>query len=282
MSGNLSIEVVQSPWLEAILADPIEKTPLERKGNSYHSQSGAVYHIKDGVPDFRVHINQQEEEWNKGQDAYESWMNNYFDRGEKNIGHYPGEKQRDAPMYEKLSLEGKVLDVGGNLGAIRQYMGESQEYCSVDPFITVPKLATGRKRFFENYPMHKPINFIGGFAEFLPFKDGSFQTVNMRSCIDHFFDPKHSLLEANRVLSENGKLIIGMTVDVKSAKNFLKEAARSVLNIFTDRYKDDHIWHPSRKDIVELCNECGFALEDEIWQNENVWYASFRKTAIQL
>jgi ubiquinone/menaquinone biosynthesis C-methylase UbiE len=280
MSDNLSIKIVQSPWLEAILTDPVSKAPLIKKDNSYCSQDGNVfnvYYIKETVPDFRVHINQQEEEWHKGQDAYESWMNKYLDNAEKNSQYYPDEKKRDEPMYKRLALEGRVLDVGGNLGAIRQYMAQEQEYCSVDPFINVYKLAAGRKKFFASYPMHLPLNFVAGFAEFLPFKSCSFNTVNMRSCIDHFFSPEDSLLEAHRVLDSNGKLIIGMTVKVKSVKNFLKETARCILNVFTDRYRDDHIWHPSKDEIVELCCKCGFKAEDEIWQNENVWYGSFRK-----
>jgi ubiquinone/menaquinone biosynthesis C-methylase UbiE len=159
---------------------------------------------------------------------------------------------------------------------------DNQEFCSVDPFIDVYKLAEGRSNLFKNYPLHLPLNFVAGYAEFLPFRSSTFNTVNMRSCIDHFFNPELSLLETYRVLKDNGKLIIGMTVDVNSMKNFLKETGRKILNLFTKRFQDKHIWHPSRYELIAMCKKCGFDLEDEIWQNENVWYASFRKISTEL
>ena len=277
MNRKLFVEIVQSPWLEAILADPVSKTILIKKGNSYHSENGAVYEIKDKVPDFRVHVNQQEEEWEKGQQVYECWKQKQFEIAENNIDQYLQEQKRDAPMYEKLVLEGRVLDVGGSLGNIRKYMTENQEFCSLDPFAGVHKLAEGKANLFKHYPLHLPLNFVAGFAEFLPFSASSFDTVNMRSCIDHFFDAEQALHEATRVLKNNGKLIIGMTVKVKSIKNTIKESARKVLNVFTNRFRDEHIWHPTKNEMVSLCKKCGFEQEDEIWQNENVWYASFRK-----
>jgi hypothetical protein len=97
MNKNLSIQIVQSPWLEAILADPVSKTPLIKKDNSYCSQDGNVhnvYYIKETVPDFRVHINQQEEEWKKGQDVYENWKLKYLLNAEKNSGFYPEEQKK--------------------------------------------------------------------------------------------------------------------------------------------------------------------------------------------
>ena len=277
VNAELSVKIIQSPWLEEILSDPISKKALTKNGNSYTSENGASYHFKDAVPDFRVHINQREEEWQKGQDVYEQWHLKYLLNAEKNNNFYKDEQARDEPMYKKLVLEGRVLDVGGSLGHIRKYMADNQEYCSIDPFAGAYKLAEGKKSLFKNYPLHQPLNFVAGFAEFLPFSASSFDTVNMRSCIDHFFDAEQALHEATRVLKNNGKLIIGMTVKVKSIKNTIKESARKVLNVFTNRFRDEHIWHPTKNEMVSLCKKCGFEQEDEIWQNENVWYASFRK-----
>lgn len=259
------------------MADPVSKSSLIKKANGYYAEDGAFYPLIDNVPDFRVHVNQQEEEWKKGQDAYEGWKLKQLLKAENNEELYPNEQKFDAPMYEKLQLEGRVLDVGGSLGNIRKYMNENQEFCSLDPFAGVYKLAEGKKLLFKHYPMHLPLNFVAGFAEFLPFKPESFDTVNMRSCIDHFFDPEGALKEANRVLTGNGKLIIGMTVKVNTVKNLIKETVRSILNIFTNRFRDDHIWHPTKNEIILLCKQCGFESEDEIWQSKNVWYGSFRK-----
>lgn len=282
MEANLTVEIVQSNWLEEILADPISKTTLKKNSDIYYSENGFSYKIKNRVPDFRIRLNQFDNEWQKGQDVYEQWMLKYLNNAENDNNYYPEEQKRDAPMYQKLVLEGRVLDVGGSLGYIRKYMTENQEYCSVDPFIDLHKLAEGKKNLFKNYLSDQQLNFVAGYAEFLPFGTSTFQTVNMRSCIDHFCNPELSLLEANRVLKENGKLIIGMTVKVNSTKNIIKEAARKILNLFTKKFQDKHIWHPSRNELITMCSKCGFDLEDEIWQNENVWYASFRKNSTDL
>lgn len=270
--------IVTETWLKNILCDPISKSPLELVNESYYvNKDGFAYSVHKDVVDFRIRLSQSEHEWLEGQEEFEKWMISYLDNAEKNKQFYSIEQKADTKMYEKLKLEGRVLDVGGQMGHIRKYMSKNQEYCSIDPFISVVDLVEGRNNLFDNYPLSTPLNFIGGYAEFLPFKSLVFDTVNMRSCIDHFFNPELSLLEANRILKEDGKLIIGMTVEVSSLKFVLKERLRSFLGLFTKRYRDHHIWHPTRDGIISMCKTCGFELEDEIWQSENIWYSSFRK-----
>lgn len=274
----MKVKVVTQTWLKSILCDPISKNSLELVDESYYiNKDGFAYSIRKEVPDLRIRLSQSEHEWLEGQKEFEKWMISYLDNAEKNIFFYSIEQKADSKMYEKLQLEGRVLDVGGQLGHIRKYMKENQEYCSIDPFVNVVDLVDGKENLFNHYPLATPLNFIGGYAEFLPFKSMVFDTVNMRSCIDHFFNPELSLLEANRVLNINGKLIIGMTVEVRTFKFVLKESLRSILGVFTKKYRDHHIWHPTRESIIAMCKTCGFELEDEIWQSENIWYSSFRK-----
>lgn len=133
------------------------------------------------------------------------------------------------------------------------------------------------KKIFDHYPLLTSLNFIEGYAEFLPFKSIVFDAANMRSCINHFFNPELSLLEANRVLSINGNQIIGMTFEIRSFKFILKESLRAVSGVFTKKYLDHHICHPIRESVIAMCKTCDFELEDEAWQSENIWYSSFRK-----
>jgi SAM-dependent methyltransferase len=274
----MKVKVVTQTWLKNILCDPISKNSLELVDESYYlNKEGFAYSIRKQVPDLRIRLSQSEHEWLEGQEEFEKWMISYLDNAEKNKLFYSIEQKADSKMYERLQLEGRVLDVGGQLGHIRKYMKENQEYCSIDPFVNVVGLVDGKENLFNHYPLSTPLNFIGGYAEFLPFKSMVFDTVNMRSCIDHFFNPELSLLEANRVLNINGKLIIGMTVEVRSFKFVLKESLRAVLGVFTKKYRDHHIWHPTRESIIRMCKTCGFELEDEVWQSENIWYSSFRK-----
>lgn len=265
-------------WLKNILVDPISKQKISKNGVFWSSSSGFMYNEHNGIPDLRIRFTQTEKDWKKGQDFFEKWMKaNYLSKGESDDSFYKNEILRDAPMYKQLVLDGRVLDVGGQMGHVRKFMNLNQEYCSIDPFITVPFLVKGCKNLFKNYPYHIPLNFVGGFAEFLPFKDACFDTVNMRSCIDHFFSPEVALLEAYRVLRPGGKLIIGMTVEKSGVKDKLKNQLRNVLGLFNNSFKDHHIWHPTYKGLIDLCSSKNFSLKKEIWQTSSIIYTEFRK-----
>lgn len=273
---NLEVPVVISEWLQCLLVDPLSKKPFVQQGEAgFRAPCGFIYQYKDGVPDFRVRFAGSVDEWQQGQSAFESWLDKYFDQGEADADFYKNEQAKDAPVYEALKLRGRVLDVGGQLGHIRKYMEPNQEYCSLDPFVGVHLRATNRPNLFASYPLSIPINFVGGYAEFLPFQDDSFDVINMRSCIDHFFNPEIALLEAFRVLKKEGQLIIGLTLEGRSWKSMIKEFVRPIISIFMPRYRDHHIWHPTYENLIKLCNGCGFDLKKEVWQTPDILYASF-------
>lgn len=148
------VPVTISPWLRALLVDPISKMPFtEQTADSFKAPCGFLYRYRDGVPDFRVKMTISAQEWLAGQIAFESWIDDYFNNGEADATFYKREQARDRPMYEAMKLSGRVLDVGGQLGHIRKYMNSDQEYCSIDPFIEVHVRARNRKNLFANYPV---------------------------------------------------------------------------------------------------------------------------------
>lgn len=275
---ELKIPLVVSPWLRELLVDPVSKKAFVESGpDGFLAPSGLKYRYVGGVPDFRISLAKGAQEWLDGQVAFEEWIDGYLRKGEVDPDFYRREQSGDAPIYQALKLEGRVLDVGGLLGAIRKYMAPDQEYCSMDPFISAVEKVRGRKNYFASYPMGSPLNLVGGFAEFLPFKDASFDTVNMRSCIDHFYNPEIALLEAFRVLKEGGKLIVGISLHGRTLKSKAIEAAKEIVGVVVPRYRDHHIWHPSHEGLIALCASCGFDVEREVWQSPDVIYASFRR-----
>ena len=279
MSTNeekLEVPVTLSEWLKSILVDPLSKKHfVQQNTQGFRTPCGFQYRYRDGVPDFRVRLASGTGEWLKGQLAFESWIDSYFDKGEADANFYKREQVQDGPVYEAFKPQGRVLDVGGQLGYIRKYLEPNQEYCSIDPFVGVHLRASKRPNLFANYPLATPINFLGGYAEFLPFQDCSFDVVNMRSCIDHFFNPEIALLEAFRVLKNDGQLIIGLTVEGRNWKSRVKEFVRPGVSVFFLRYKDHHVWRPTYEGLVKLCGFCGFDLTRELWQTADVLYASF-------
>lgn len=275
---SLNVAVTLDPWAREILVDPISKKPfVATDSEKFSSEIGIQYQFTDGVPDFRVGMRKVSKDWAEGQVEYEKFLNKYLDNGESDPNFYQQEQQVDAPMYERLPLLGRTIDVGGGLGTIRQYMSPEQEYISIDPSVGIHQKAANRPQLFSAYPMSKPLNLVWGFAEFLPFQDDSFDTVNMRSCIDHFANPEQALLEAYRVLKSEGKLIVGISVENQNIKGVIKNTIKDLRGALLPQFKDHHIWHPTYDGLVSLCDGCGFSLVDYIWQSEEVVYCAFAR-----
>ncbi len=273
----MNVNVCFDDWLRVITVCPLSKKKLLNSNGVFKSECGFVFYYRNGVPDFRVNVEKNQSDWAKGQAEFENWLSRYLDKGEAEGGYYEREIKADSKVYECFDLGGRVLDVGGQLGQIRIYLDWSQEYCAVDPFVGVHKIAEGKNRFIEKYRLDRPLNFIGGFAEFLPFDSHSFDLVNMRSCIDHFFNPYLALFEAYRVLRPGGKLLIGIKLDPVSKVGRLKELCRPIAGIINKKYVDHHIWHPSYEGLLQLCSKTGFTIEKEVWQTEDIVYGLFKK-----
>lgn len=277
---NNNVNIVFDSWLKDIIVDPLSKLPLYHLDPlSFSSSCGFSYKYSEGIPDFRVNLSNFLDEWAFGQNEFEEWFLSYLEKGEADPDFYRNEVRRDSPIYEEFGItkKGRVLDVGGQLGHIRKYLAPNQEYCSIDPFIGAHRLAANKKVLFSTYPLDKPLNLIAGFAEFLPFREMSFQVVNMRSCLDHFFNPQQALLEAFRILQPGGYLIIGLTLEGQTTKAKIKDLIRPIAGTLFHKFQDHHMWHPTYANLNSLTNNCGFTLVEEFWQTPDVLYALFSR-----
>jgi ubiquinone/menaquinone biosynthesis C-methylase UbiE len=275
---ELKVALTVSPWLKQILVDPVSKKPfIGHQEDTFDAPCGFSYRYKAGAPDFRAGLVKVAQSWAEGQKEYEEYYAKYLNLGEADHRFYLEEHRRDAPMYAKLELLGRVLDVGGGLGHIRKYLQPEQEFVSIDPAVGIQAKADNRPHLFAAYPLATPLNLVWGFAELLPFQDQAFDTVNMRSCIDHFANPEQALLEAYRVLKPQGRLIIGMTVKSPTLPGRLKDTVRDMRGLLLPQFRDHHIWHPTYQELIGLCEGLGFARLQAIWQTEEVVYAAFER-----
>ena len=163
-------------------------------------------------------------------------------------------------------------------------------------------------RFTEHYAASRSAAHVQANAEFLPIRDTSFDTVHMRSCLDHFAAPQLALLEAYRVLRKGGALVIGLSleggyklgddsVEEKVATTTVGRAKRTAIDALKKnpaafqkamalRAKvlggdhDHHIFHPTHDNLMAMTAAAGFRFDKELWQSgyHNVLYLQVRKS----
>ena len=163
--------------------------------------------------------------------------------------------------------------------AVDNGINENQKYLCCDTFINVFDSIAKRPNLLKTYPfLNDEMNFISCDAEFLPLKSLSFGTVHKRSVIDHFLNPELALIEAYRVLEQNGCLIVGLYVHggkdgketfVQHTKEFIKLL---LPYIGITKYQDHHVWHPEYIDLINLIRSCGFEIDKTYWQTDDICY----------
>jgi SAM-dependent methyltransferase len=266
------ISVKLDGWVREILCDPISKSRLTIESGWLISDYGRRYPIVDGIYDLRAlnaNAGSVAAEWKSGQHAYEKWSDGLARHSSED---YAAQRQKSEDVYREISISGRCLDVGGNDGRLRGFLSPEQEYLSIDPFIEIVKEPRSVE-YRHVYPfVDQPLNFIASLAEHLPFVSKSFDTVHIRSALDHFLNPELALHEAFRVLRTDGALVVGLLVkggrtgkDNHTAR--LKEAVRSILvGAGFRRFKDHHIWHPTYSELCTLIAATGFRIEKTHWQ----------------
>lgn len=267
--GNLDPRVV------AILADPITKQPVPP----------TAFPLVGGVLDARIFLKNTHGfiPWAKGQENYEASEGS--DELSSDVKPYLAEIEYDRPVYEHFALNGAVVDIGGGVGTVREFLPDSAWHVSIDPYINAEQeMCTAKKEAYRC--LSKPLNFIAATAEFLPFVAESFDWAHMRSVLDHVQVPDLALREALRVLKSDGRVLVGLYVEGgKSgrigAKRRAKDAIKKGLNLFgIDRWKDYHVWHPTFQGLLRLVESNGFAVEDVYWQphwRDQVCYVCAKK-----
>jgi SAM-dependent methyltransferase len=275
-TGPSAASTFLDEWAAGLLAHPVTKAPATPND----------FRFVNGVLDARVFLRNTFgfREWFVGQARYE--IGEAVGKGYENkVESYKREVEYDRPTYDHFRIAGDVLDVGGGVGTVREFLSEGTRFISIDPSIDAPFRVTKPK--LEAYKcLARKLNFVCGSGEFLPFRSESFDWIHMRSMLDHVQIPDLVLMEAHRVLRPDGSLLVGLYVEGgKSGKKplvrLLKDAARQALELIgVEKYKDFHMWHPRYAQLLKLIGDNGFRVRDAYWQphwKDQVVYVSAQK-----
>jgi ubiquinone/menaquinone biosynthesis C-methylase UbiE len=153
--------------------------------------------------------------------------------------------------------EGRVLDLGCGTGFNQRFLSNGQTYVGIDPL-----RLKGAKQY--NFP------FLLGMAEYLPFRDNSFDSAVCIATLDHVGDPGMVVSESLRILRPGGVLGIMNKGEIEGGR-FARYAVylrlglrklrygniaglkRGLLEVITGAEDDFHMHHFDRDSLRALC-----------------------------
>jgi SAM-dependent methyltransferase len=127
-----------------------------------------------------------------------------------------GDRQDAAQFAEFSELTGIVLDVGCGPQAAPSYSeGFDGTFVGIDPLAGT---------------VARSIPFVQGIAEFLPFRDATFDRVLFAASLDHLLSTERALAEARRVVRPDGAVTIwlGEVPEPPGIGEHLRAAARKL------------------------------------------------------
>jgi ubiquinone/menaquinone biosynthesis C-methylase UbiE len=196
---------------------------------------------------------------------------------------------------EEFRIKGSVLDVGGHQGKLRHFLSSSDIplYVSADPYVESFAAIDSCPDLLKAYPnLSQPCNFIACYGENLPLKSKTFDWVHIQSVLDHVHDAYRVMVEAYRVLKDDGMVLIGLAISggrstleadrsekptyvspfVPKVLRLFKslgmiKAAKYQLKVFSSKPLDDgHMCRWEYENLVDLLKSTNFTITKEHWQ----------------
>ena len=170
------------------------------------------------------------------------------------------QRSRHAFVMELIAGEGPVLDVG---------CGSSRIIGGLPPGSVAVDILHRKLRYAKRF--NRPLARASGFA--LPFRDASFSCVLCSQVIEHVPKDSPILDELCRVLAPGGRLVLG-TPDYA---NWQWVTIEKLYGLVPGGYKDEHISHYTRDELLELMAARGFDFEEERYILQGELIQAYRK-----
>lgn len=246
-----------------LFVDPVTKSPVQLKGNELVVDgSGTAYDNKAGfwnfIPKDLNVLNSRI--WKVWQQLQDNGVVAYDNNPTSNLG--VGPRKDFISFGEFCDYKGLVLDIG--VGP--QEMPTHFEYVkSPNPYNVI-----GLDPLEGQQPRRFP--FVQGLGEYLPFGDKLFDRVLYATSLDHFMNPVETLVEAKRVLKDDGIICIWMgEKDINAPKP--KESPEWYKKLEVPEGAQDP-FHYKRFNVSELKKylvEAGLKIQEEIEMKVDEW-----------
>lgn len=144
----------------------------------------------------------------------------------------------------------KILSIGGGGNSpTLDYLSRSLEYlCVLNPSERDLKMWSMKE------PLDNRILLVRGVGELIPFKNASFDLVEIPSTLDHCFDQKKVLEECFRVLEQNGKVAI----TGGNNQSWYRKLVAYLKIPFNDVHDHHHTMHLEPRILKSLLVSVGF------------------------
>jgi SAM-dependent methyltransferase len=175
------------------------------------------------------------EGWSERLDQMEEWYRELLAGGHAEARDSLDNDYR--PHREFLGrLRGRVLDVGGGAGLAARFLSPDCDHCVIDPSAVweEPNWA----EFAGRYRAHRPVEFVKGTGEDLPFSDASFDAVLALWTLNHARDPGRCMREIARVARPGAPALVVLEDMVPTWSDVMHFTAKRLANRFGGRFPD--------------------------------------------
>jgi SAM-dependent methyltransferase len=157
-----------------------------------------------GTVDLQSKLKILSDDWRARQSEMENWYRAFVLRADASKDLF----EEHRPYISKLEgLRGRVLDVGGGTGFVRQFLARDTQYFVIDPSGYWQE--ANWENFATQFPaLTKPLLFVQGVGETLPFPPACFDVVLSFWSLNHVVDSAACILEMHRVLKSRGRAIL--------------------------------------------------------------------------
>lgn len=170
-------------------------------------------------------------------------------------------------------LEGNVLDVGGGWGLLRRWWSAGDDSCFVVHDPALERFLVGPPPLYRELyggSLERPMTFVAGFGEELPYRDAVFDEFICAATLDHAMDPRRVLVEGRRCLKPGGRALVilhceGLSGEERTLRrplgvrlgSALRHPLRSLKRLLQGS-KDPHLHHFTVEGLTALIEDAGF------------------------